>query len=235
MQSVFWKMKSNQVNLNVMKLLLTSAGFTNKSISNALLELTSRPFSELKLAFIPTAANVEKGDKGWLIDSLYDCKKLGFLEIDVVDISALAKDIWKPRLENADVLLFGGGNTFHLIYWLEKSGLKEILPGMLKNKVYVGISAGSMVTAKKISLSQSEKLYYEDLDQYENENAMGFVDFQIRPHLNDPYFSKVTVKNLEEMAKEILEPIYAIDDNSAIKVVDDKVEVISEGEWKKFN
>lgn len=218
-----------------MKLLLTSAGFTNKSIANALLELAGKPFDKLKLVFIPTAANVETGDKSWLIDDLYNCKKLGFSEIDIVDISALSEQQWRPRLEAADILMFGGGNTFHLMYWLEKSGLNNILPEMLKTKIYVGISAGSMVTAEKISLSQSEKLYYEDLGQYKNENGLGFVNFQVRPHLNSEWFPKVRVENLQEMAKEITDPIYAIDDNTAVKCEDGKISVISEGEWKKFN
>lgn len=72
-----------------MKLLLTSAGLTNKTISNALLELTGRPFAELDLAFVPTASNVEAGDKDWVIDDLNYCKNLGFKSIDIVDISAI--------------------------------------------------------------------------------------------------------------------------------------------------
>src|SRR3990167_3328509 len=126
-----------------MKLLLRSAGITNKSIENTLLELIDKLFSECSLAFIPTAANVEEGDKSWMITDLNNCKNLGFSMIDIVDISALPNKIWKKRLENVDVLLFSGGNTFHLMYWLEKTGLKNEMAQLLKNKVYVGISAGS--------------------------------------------------------------------------------------------
>lgn len=219
-----------------MKLLLTSSGFTNNSIANALLELAQEPFSGLNLAFIPTAANVEEGNKGWLIDDLYNCKKLGFASIDVVDFSALPRDIWRKRLEMAEVLLFGGGNTFHLIYWLKKSGLDKLLPKMLERKVYVGISAGSMVASKSLSLSQSKRLYYpEGIGEYKGNKGLGFVDFLIRPHLNSSHFPKVRIKYLQKLAKEIPEPIYAIDDNSAVKVAGSKVTVVSEGEWKRFN
>lgn len=220
-----------------MKFLLTSAGLSNKSIADALLDLAGKPFNQLKLAFIPTASNVEKGDKSWLIDDLNNCKKLNFAQIDIVDISAIPQDMWKPRLEEADILFFEGGNDFHLIHWLNKSGLKEMLTEMLKTKIYVGASAGSMVTSKNMSITHSKKLYYDDLSEqkYDDEIGLGFIDFQIRPHFNSPDFPKANAKYLEEIAKEIPEAVYALDDNSALKVADGKITVISEGEWKKFN
>ncbi len=220
-----------------MKLLLTSGGFTNKSISNALLDLADKPFSELSLAFIPTAADVEPGDKDWLIDDLARCKNLGFKSIDIVDISAIKKDLWLPRLEKADVLMFGGGNTFHLMYWIERSGLKELLSELLKTRVYVGISAGSMVACKSLDTSTSKRLYYEESPEgeYKGDAGLGFADFLLRPHFNSPHFPNLSEANLIELAKQIPGTFYALDDNSAIKISDEKMEIISEGEWKKFN
>lgn len=215
-----------------MKLLLTSAGLSNKSIVDALLNMAGRNFAELNLAFIPTAANVEDGGKSWLIDDLANCKKLGFKQIDIVDISAIAKDLWLPRLEASDVLLFGGGNTFHLMSWIEKSGLKNVLPKMLEKKIYVGISAGSIVTSKRVSLLN---VFYENEFKNENQSGLGFVDFQIRPHLNSPYFPKANLKNLQKIAEKFSETFYAIDDSTAIKVVDGQIEIVSEGVWRKFN
>jgi dipeptidase E len=215
-----------------MKLLLTSEGFTNQSISNVLLDLAGKPFSELSLAYIPTASNVEDGDKGWVIDHMVGFKKLGFKSIDIVDISALPKDLWFPRLQAADVFLFEGGNTYHLMHWMEKSGLKELLPELLKTKVYVGISAGSMIAGPRFS----GKLYYStNIDEYNKNKSLGLVDFMFMPHLNSSDFPKVNLENLEKIAKEFPETSYALDDNSAIKVVDDKIEIVSEGVWKKFN
>jgi len=218
-----------------MKLLLTSAGLTNKTISDELIRLVGKPASKINLAFIPTAANVEEGDKGWLVDDLVNVQKQGFESLDIVDISALPKDVWETRLELTDVLVFGGGNTFHLNYWLEKSGLKNILASMLKTKVYVGISAGSMVATENLALSSSKVLYSEEIGKHENYKGLGLVDFHVRPHLNSPHFPKVRVKYLRETTKNLKEVVYAIDDDTAIKVVDGKVEVISEGEWEKFN
>jgi dipeptidase E len=218
-----------------MKLLLTSNGFVNKSIAKALLELAGKPFSELKLAFVPTAANVVKEDKSWLINDLINCKNLGFAFIDIVDISAVPRDVWEPRLNDVDVLLFGGGNTFHLMYWIEKSGLKDVLRKMLDGKVYVGISAGSMVTAPKLSTSTSVRFYSQEIGEYKGEKGLGLVNFHIRPHLNSPHFPKLRKELLENMAKGLKEPMYAIDDQTAIKVENSSIEIITEGEYLKFN
>ncbi len=218
-----------------MKLLLTSGGLTNESIAAALLDLAGRSASELSVAFVPTASNVEVGDKGWLIDDLKNIQKQGFNSVDIVDISALPREIWQPRLEAADVFVFGGGNSFHLMHWINVSGLGELLPELLKTRVYVGISAGSMVMSKDLSLSQSQRLYYEDLDRTEEMKGLGFVDFFTRPHLNSPHFTKIRKEYLEELAQEIPETIYALDDDSAVKVIDGDIEVVSEGECLVFN
>lgn len=218
-----------------MKLLLTSGGITNPTIAKALEELLAKPKNESIIAFIPTAANVEEGDKNWLINDLYRLNNDRYKYVDIVDISAVGEDIWKPRLEKADILFFGGGNTFHLMYWLQRSGLEKMLPDLLKTRVYAGISAGSMVTGKSISLSQSEKLYYENLGKYDNEAGLGFVDFSFRPHLNSPHFPNVNAAVLEQLVKELSEPVYALDDQMALKVVDNKIEVVGEGEYFFFN
>lgn len=218
-----------------MKLLLTSSGKTNKSIEKALLELLGKPFSKANLTFIPTAANVEKGDKTWLVNDMNNFRVLGFASLDVIDISAVPKDIWLPSFETADILVFGGGNVYHLLDWITKAGLRQILPEMLKTKVYVGISAGSMITAKQTTLSVSSILYYEETGNFETAEGLGFVDFEIRPHLNSKWFPKVRLNFLEKLSKETPNTFYAIDDDTAVKVVNNKISIVSEGEWKRFN
>lgn len=218
-----------------MKLLLTSNGLCNKTIVNALAELLGKPFSKSSIAFIPTAANVVPGDKNWVINDLTNCRKAGFEIVDIVDISALSQDQWQPRLEAVDALLFGGGNSFYLIYWIRKSGLDKLLPKFLKNKVYMGISAGSMVTGKFIRLSDSKKLYYPDIKGYQDDTGLNLVDFSFRPHFNSPIFPDVNKEVLEKITKSFPETVYALDDESAIIVNNNKVEVVTEGNWLKFN
>ena len=121
-----------------MKLLLTSGGLTNKSIEKALFDLVGKKSEDTNLVFIPTASNVEKGDKDWLINDLVNIQKQNFKQIEIADISAVSKEIWLPKLEEADVLFFEGGNTYHLMREMNRTGLSELLPELLKTKVYVG-------------------------------------------------------------------------------------------------
>lgn len=218
-----------------MKLLLTSGGITNKSIARALFDLVGKKPENTSVVFIPTASNVEKGDKTWLIDDLINLKKQNFKSVDIADISAVGENIWRPKLEEADVLFFEGGDTYYLMEWINKSGLAHLLPNLLKSKVYVGVSAGSMVTNKNLALGISQIVYEEDLDKTEEIPGLNFVDFYLLPHLNSPYFKNLREDFIKESVRNIPEKIYVLDDNSALKVVDGKVEVISEGKWFVIN
>jgi dipeptidase E len=219
-----------------MKLLLTSNGLSNESIAKALFDLVGKPASETAIAFIPTAMNASKSDKSWFIDDLSNIKKQEPKLVDIVDISALPKNVWLPRLESADVLFFSGGNSFHLMRWINESGLAELLPELLKTKVWAGISAGSMVTNPTLALSgKDKKIYYEETFGKVGEAALNLVPFYTRPHFNSPDFPHSTKEYLEELAKEFPDTIYALDDNSALKVVDGKVEIVSEGEYLVLN
>ena len=224
--------------ITLMKLLLTSGGFTNKTIIAALASLVKKPLNDLSLAVIPTSSNIEAGDKKWLIDDLWRCKNdVGFKEIDIVDISALKKEQWLPRLEHADVILVEGGNTYYLIYWLKKSGFAKILDKLLKTRVYVGVSAGSLVAARKIRLSSSVNIFGRKVESTKEVKGLGLVDFYLRPHFGSPAkdFSRYTEKYLRMQSLVIEEPIYALDDQSAILVSGKTVKVISEGKWLRFN
>ncbi len=218
-----------------MKLLLTSSGITNKSIAKALFDLTGKKPEETSLAVIPTAANVVPGDKSWLIDDLVNLKKLNFKSIAITDISAVAEEIWQSSLAEADVLFFEGGSAYHLMDWLNKSGLAKKLPELLKDKVYVGASAGSMVTNKDLTLKISQIIYGEDLDKDYEIAGLNYVDFYFLPHLNSPDFPKVREDLVRDAVKDRRAKIYVLDDNSALKVIAGKVEVISEGKWFSIN
>ncbi len=215
-----------------MKLLLTSAGLSNKTICKALERLVGKPAGKTKIAFIPTAANWEDGDKEWLINDYINLKKEGYL-VDIVDISAIEKEKWLPRLEWGDVIFFGGGNTSHLMYWVEKSELKGELPRLLKTRVYAGISAGSCMTGPTIY--NSVQNLFDEGYKFKIEKGLGLVDLQLIPHLDSDYFPKIRPEFLEQAAKDIKEPVYAIDDNTAVIVDGKNIKVVSEGKWVKFN
>ncbi len=210
-----------------MKLLLTSNGLCNDSLRNALKKMVDQ--RKICIAFIPTAASAQNDDKKWLIEDLFNCKKLGV--VDIVDISAVAKDNWLPRLKRANVIVVGGGDTVYLMEWIVKSGLDKELLHLLKERVYVGISAGSIVTGKNISSSST---FLFESDRKNAPLGLGYTDFYVRPHFNSPDFPKMIDSNLKKVSKELGGGLYAIDDNSAVQFVDGKITVVSEGEWKKY-
>jgi len=216
-----------------MKLLLTSAGIQNQSIAKAILDLVGLPASKISLAFIPTAANVEENDKGWLIDDLVHFQQQGYDFIDIVNIAAVPRKIWQPKLEKANLLCFGGGNAQYLARIIRESGLRDLFPTLLKTRVYMGISAGSMVAGQFLSREMLEIVYPESKFEGKLEPALNFVNCNFFPHLNSPGFPYIREKVLRSL-EGLSAPLYALDDQSALKVVDGKIEVVTEGQFLKI-
>ncbi len=227
-----------------MKLLLTSNGLSNDSIATAFAELVGKTPHETKVAFIPTAANPEREDKSWLINDLYQLKTRGYY-VDIVDLPAFTENQLREILKGMDVIFVGGGDTFYLSYWMQKSGLVEVLPELLKTKVYAGVSAGSIIAGVSLGLA-SRPLENPQAFRDKNYDELGpkgqsagealcLVDFVVRPHFNNSDFPLVKKDFLEARAKDVPFPVYAFDDDSALKVVDGTVEVVTEGEWVLLN
>ncbi len=217
-----------------MKLLLTSAGLTNDSITGAFKELLKAPVNQKKLLYVLTAAMIEDGSKDWAMDEMNSFYRLGFKEFDFIDVVALPKEVVLKRFENADVMVFGGGVTFHLLHSLLTLGLVESLKQLLKTRVYVGVSAGSIIASKNIDLTHSKIFYDEVVGNVKYKHGLGFVDFQIVPHMNSRFFPKASEENMIKELSGAKDTIYALDDSSAIMVNDAKIGIVSEGQWRRF-
>ena len=220
-----------------MKFLLTSAGISNSSIYNSLVDMLGKPIEETSALFVPTAiyALPNGGDiarrviRGSLGDPFCELgwKSLGLLELTA--LTSIQKELWVPMLMATDALLVGGGDCQYLCHWMQQSGLADLLPALLQKTVYVGLSAGSMVTT---SYGTTYGRHTLPLD---GERALNLLNFAILPHLDNEMFPENSLANLEKKASTIPVPTYAIDDQTAMKVIDGKVEVVSEGGWKLFN
>jgi len=137
-----------------MKFLLTSAGIKNMSIQDALVDLLGRPIAESSALCISTAAyaNMPGGaGHAWRFISgrqpLCPMSGLGWKSLGVLELTALpsiAEEQWVSLVEETDVLLVEGGDALYLCYWMQRSGLADVLPSQPKT-VWVGLSAGSMV------------------------------------------------------------------------------------------
>ena len=219
-----------------MKLLLTSAGISNQSIENALVDMLGKPIADTHALFIPTAIYglPDGGDIGYRVicGTLGDpfCK-LGWKSMGLLELTALPtikKEVWTAVVQKTDALLVGGGDCQYLTYWMQKSGLADLLPSLLEKTVYVGLSAGSMIMTKYGTTFGNHTL------PEDSPKSLGFVDFAIHPHLDYPTFPENSMANLQKLATTLPMPSYAIDDQTAIKVIDGVIEVISEGNWKLF-
>ncbi len=219
-----------------MKLLLTSGGLRNEKIIGALQGLVGKKFEELNVAFVPTASNIEMGDKKFVIKDLETLVRLGFKEVDIVDFSALPKKIWLERLNSADIIFVEGGNSYYLMYWIEKVGLDKLFPKLLKHKIYIGVSAGSLIVSKDLALTSFKKQEaFIKMGGEISGKGLGLVNFYVKSHINSKHFPDRTFAQVEETAKKVKDPVYALDDNSAVVVNGNKVTVVSEGDWKKIN
>ena len=217
-----------------MKLLLTSGGVTNASIRAALVDLLGKPIADSDALCIPTAewghpnctpASAWRFVSGQTPEGMCD---LGWKSVGLLELTALPgmdEERWVPWVRDADVLLVDGGDAAYLCHWMRESGLADLLPSLTET-VWVGVSAGSMVMTPRIGD------YFVEWPAAPDDRTLGVVDFSIFPHLN--LFPTNTPADAERWAADIGVPAYAIDEQTAIKVVDGAAEVISEGQWTKF-
>ena len=223
-----------------MKLLLTSAGIRNKSIHDALLQLLGKPIADSVALCIPTAGSgYPQGDRpanAWQFISGNEPRcpmcELGWKSLGVLELTALPSigaERWVPWVRDADVLLMNGGDAMCLCHWMRESELASLLP-TLDRIVWVGLSAGSMVMTPRIGesfVAPKPSITGDDV-------TLGLVDFSIFPHLDNPDMPHNTLAVAEHWAEGIGGPAYAIDDETAIKVIDGVAEVVSEGRWTRL-
>src|SRR5579885_1755349 len=229
-----------------MKLLLTSAGIKNPSIANALVDLLGKPIPECNALAITTASyalpngpilayrfisgNEPRSpmcELGW--------KSLGVLEL--TGLPSIERELWVSAVQETDVLLVNGGDPLYLCYWMRQSGLADLLPELGRETVYVGLSAGSMVVTPSFGETYDGWFCREPPARNlpaGDDRALGLVDFSVFPHLDYPSFPENSLPNAERWAARGPVPTYAIDDQTAIVVLDGEVSVVSEGHWKRF-
>ena len=222
-----------------MKLLLTSAGVKNAGIRDALIDLLGKPIGASSALCIPTAMyghpRVGPGEKAWQFISGQEPRcpmcELGWKSLGVLELTALPsidEERWVPLVRQTDVLLASGGDALYLSHWMRQSGLADLLPS-LDRTVWVGLSGGSMAMTPRIG---------DDFVGWKpptgGDEALGVVDFSIFPHVDHEDLPENTMAAAERWAAGLSGPAYAVDDETAISVVDGTVEVVSEGNWRLF-
>jgi dipeptidase E len=220
-----------------MKLLLTSAGIMNTSIHDALVELLGKPIAESTALCIPNGIQPFPGGPSHVYRFINGTApgpmcELGWKSLGVLELTALPsikQEYWTSAVRETDALLVWGGSPLYLCYWMRQSGLADLLPSLRPETVYVGTSGGAMVATPDFggaTYDESEPLTGSD-------EALGLVEFSVFPHLHrEDGHPETPLAEIEAWAAGLSVPAYAIDDQTAIKVVDGTVEVVSEGRWK---
>jgi dipeptidase E len=240
------------------KLLLTSSGISNPSIRAALVELLGKPISESTALVVPTAIHpfptgpemAARLIRGEVSTPLTD---LGWASVGLLELTALpsiGREVWEPTVRAADALLVWGGDPLYLSHWIRASGLADLLP-TLHDTVYVGTSAGAMAasrvfgetyveprTASGSPLTSTHLVFTTPEGDVSRTlltaEGAGLVDVAVIPHLDNEHHPDASLANAERWASEIPDPIYAIDDETALVVTDGLVRVVSEGHWQLF-
>lgn len=213
-----------------MKLLLTSDGLITKTLQDALIDLAGKPFAELKFVCITTAINRDDGDKTKKVDRIAGLHSLGFAKFDLVDVAAIEKQYWLPRLRAADVIFVLGGNTYYLLDEVRKSGLADELPKLLDSRIFVGDSAGSILVTPTIDVAEIDD-GDENIVSLKDTSGLGLVDFEVSPHTPED----VSLKANEDYAKTIGNKLIAYDNKMAVKVDGDKIEMVGDGKYWEYN
>ncbi|QMU77276.1 type 1 glutamine amidotransferase-like domain-containing protein [Streptacidiphilus sp. PB12-B1b] len=219
-----------------MKLLLTSSGLSNQTLRQALLDLLGRPFAQANIVYIPTAAVAEPGDHSYLVQGLTQLHALGWREFDVLELNGLPRHMVLDRLRHADVLYVEGGSHYHLARSITNNDLAKDILELLEDRVYVGVSAGSMIFSRHLNEHSADILGdtadLHTLGATTLQPPFGLFDWYLKPHLDSPNFPDRDDTWADHIAAQADFPIYFIDDDTALRINGDTLDVISEGRWR---
>jgi len=220
-------------------MLLTSNGIRNDVLKSALAGLVGKSFASTRVVFIPTASVAAAGDHGWFVEDLTRLHGLRWREFDILELNGLPRQMVLNRLRHADVIYAEGGNHYHLANSIIANGLAAEMADILESKVYVGVSAGSMIFSRNLSERTGEAFGEQDdlriLGETRARSPFGLFDWYLKPHLNSPGFPNRTPAWFEKAAAKLDFPVYALDDDSAVRVRGDQADVVSGGEWRLLN
>ena len=219
-----------------MKLLLTSAGLRNQTLRQALQDLLGKPFASANVVYVPTASVAAPGDHGWFVADLNQLYGLGWRELDILELNGLPRQMVLGRLLHADVIYVEGGSHYHLARSITGNGLADGLLKALEDRVYVGVSAGSMIFSRNLD-ERSASIIGDAADLHvlgatTLDPPLGLFDWYLKPHLYSPDFPERDDAWADRIAAQANFPVYFIDDETAIRVDGDQTDILSEGRWR---
>jgi peptidase E len=177
-------------------------------------------FKDKTIAYIPTAANGEEpfgswkeNSTTWLLVQTLGARVTGVQLEDYKNSSVV------NELKNKDILWFAGGYPGYLMYWIRRCELDKALPELLEKSLYVGSSAGSMVTSRH--LGTTEWYLGEGEPGASAIPGLGLVDFEIYPHYDESMYDEIKKRYMGRK-------LYLLKNGEEVLVEGEKVKVLGE-------
>lgn len=223
-----------------MRMLLTSNGVLDGVAHDALLGLLDKPLDESRTVVLLDAMLPFPGDKTQMLDHLRRYRALGWAECDILTLFSGPASGIASRLRSADVIFSYGGTNHWLAHAWRESGLVPVLREVLDEKVYVGLSAGSMIFSRLHAAAVEALDDRDEVEMLQLESvgpALPLFDWLLVPHLGAPYFPHSTDEWAAQTAARLGGPVWFLDDDSALLVRDPDAapEVVSSGHWLHFD
>ncbi len=213
-----------------MKLLLTSNGITNTYIEREFLHLLKKPARENKVIFVTTAAFGQENNPIWLESYRAKLREYGIIQIEDLDIKGKTEKELRKILSSSDIIFVNGGNTFYLLRYIHESGFDKVIPDLLnKGKIYIGVSAGSIIACPTIETALWEPADKNDV------GLKGFAGLKLINFLISPHFKEEKRESIEKEVSNTRYPTISLTDKQAVLCVDGKYKIVGEGEKITFN
>jgi dipeptidase E len=223
-----------------MRMLLTSNGVPDGPIRDTLLELLDKPISECRTVVVLDAMLPFAGDKSQMLEHLQQYRSLGWAEFDILTLFSGPASGIEARLRSTDVIFCYGGTNHWLAHAWRESGLAPVLRELLDEKVYIGLSAGSMIFSRLHAAAVDVLDDQEEVDMLQLDSvgpALPLFDWYLLPHLGASFFPHATDEWAERTARRFGAPVWFLDDASALLVRDPSAapDVVSDGHWLHFD
>ena len=199
------------------KLLLTSTGLANQNITNQFLQIIDKPVSQIKIIFVPTASRSEE-ELNYVAESKKELLDLGILENNIKTLN-LDKPVSFQEVENFDVIYVCGGNTFYLLKKVRETGFDKVIIEFAKtDKLYFGVSAGSILVCPNIDIASP---FDENDVNLTDLTGLNLTDVIVSPHYKDE--EKIIIDDFKKKSQYKVVPLT---DNQALLVLDGETKIV---------
>jgi dipeptidase E len=207
--------------------ILSDLRYLHSDLKKKINELTSQ--KSFKLAYIPSQTDKER----WYFEKAKpEFKELGITEFFYFDVDQEFDWSQIEEFKNCDGIFLSGGNTYLFLKNLQEKKIVSFITEMVeKEKLLIGVSAGSIIMSKSIKIAE---FHDQNEVQLSDLTGLGMVNFEFMPHWNREKCQQDALSNYSLYQEE---SIFTCNDGDGIVIEGDKVEFygdikeIRKGAW----